>query len=407
MAPIRTRHHRPHSSAGGCGFHVSARGGDPGARRNRLVHAALFPLLVVALGLNGSGCGKQKPPPPPPTVVKVMRIGPRDEAIYKEWVGTLAGDVDAEIYAQVTGYLISREYAEGSVVKKGQLLFLIDPRPFEATLDQAQAKLAQDQANQSTTHWNVQRYEPLAKENAVSQQEYITALESDHAALAQIKADQAAIVLAQVNLGFTRVTSLIDGLAGVARAQIGDLVGPTGPILTTVSTIDPIRAYFPVSEQDYLNYRARYTNETERAAHEKSLELQLLLANGMYYPYTGKFFFANREVSTNTGTIMLAGLFPNPSNLLRPGQFVRVRLQTEIRHGALVVPQLAVMQLQGGYQVATMDNQNRAHIQAVTVGEQVGSDWIIEKGLQPGEQVIVEGQQKIKEGMLVNPQRTE
>lgn len=284
------------------------------------------------------------------------------------------------------------------------MLFQIDPRPFEAALAQAKARLAQDQAQENRNHWDVQRYAPLAKNNAISEQEYNDAEEFYRAAQAQVKADQAAIEVAQLNLGWTRIISPIDGLAGIAQAQIGDLVGPSGAVLTTVSTINPIRAYFNVSEQSYLDYRQQFTNVVEREAHEKEVELRLLLANGSIYPFTGKFLFVGRQVNLTTGTIVLAGLFPNPAYLLRPGQFVRVRVQTEILHHALVVPQQAITELQGVYEVATVDSQNRAHIQPVTVGQQVGTDWIIEKGLHPGERVVVVGEQKVKEDIPVNPQ---
>jgi RND family efflux transporter MFP subunit len=386
------------------GRNTHSLGADCEAVNARLVRRGLLLPLVLALSLGGGGCGRTKPTSPRPTVVKVMRVEPRDVPIYEEWIGTLQGDVNAQIRAQVTGYLLTRDYAEGSEVTNGQLLFEIDSRPFEAALAQAKAKLAQDQAQESRTKWDVERYAPLAKQNAISQQEYKDALESNLADQAQVKADQALVDVAQLNLGFTRITSPIDGLAGVAQAQIGDLVGPSGSVLATVSTLNPIRAYFNASEQSYLDYRQQYSNAVERAVHEKETGLQLILANGSDYPLTGKFLFAGREVSPTTGTIQLAGLFPNPDYLLRPGQFVRVRAQTEVRHGAIVVPQQAVIQLQDAYEIATVDNQNLAHIHPVTVGEQVGADWIIEKGLQPREQVIVEGQQKVQEGMPVNPQ---
>jgi len=285
-------------------------------------------------------------------------------------------------------------------------LFTIDPRPFQAALSQVEAKLAQDQAQQSRTHWDVERYEPLAKKNAISQQEYINAVQSDLAAQAQVKADEAAIQSAKLNIEFTQIKSPIDGVAGVALAQIGDLVGPGGPLLTTVSTVDPIKVYFITSEQAYLTYRRQYTNATERATHEQELELQLILADGSVYPHQGKFVFANREVSPTTGTIQLTGLFPNPDNVLRPGQFARVRAKTQIRKDALLVPQRAVTELQGSYQVALVHDENgtnRAHVQPVTVGDRVGSDWIIEKGIKPGDRVVVEGTQKAKEGAAVAP----
>jgi membrane fusion protein, multidrug efflux system len=371
----------------------------------RVASAGLVPLLLaLLLGFGAAGCKKKRPPPSPPTAVRTVTVKPRDVPVYKEWIGTLDGFVNAQIRAQVTGYLLSQNYTEGSEVQQGALLFQIDPRPFQAMLDQAKGKLAQDRAQESRTRWDVERYAPLAKQNAISQQEYNDAVQSNLAAQAQVKADQAAVESAQLNLDFTKILSPIDGLADIARAQIGDLVGPSGPVLTTVSTVDPIKVYFTASEQSYLAYRRQYTNSAERLTHEQGLELQLILADGSLYQYLGKFYFAGREVSPTTGTIQLVGLFPNPGYVLRPGQFARVRARTQIRKGALTVPQRAVAQLQGGCQVALVDEQNKVHIQPVTVGDQVGSDWVIEQGLQPGQRVVVEGTQKVKEGTVVNPQ---
>lgn len=372
----------------------------------RRIARRTWPLLICFAAIL-CGCGKTPPPPTPPPEVQVVAVKPQDTPVYKEWIGTLEGLVNAQIRAQVTGYLQTQNYLEGKLVKTGDILFQIDPRPFEAALDQAKAKLAQDQAQQIRTHWDVERYKPLAEKNAISQQEYINAEQADLAAQAQIKADQAAIESAQLNLGFTKILSPIDGIAGVALAQIGDLVGPGGPLLTTVSTVDPIKVYFITSEQAYLAYRRQYTNVLERATHEQELELQLLLADGSVYPYQGKFVFANREVNPTTGTIQLTGLFPNPDNVLRPGQFARVRAKTETRKDALLVPQRAVSELQGSYQVAVVNDENgtnKVHLQPVTVGERVGSNWIIEKGLKPGDRVIVEGTQKAaREGTPVVP----
>lgn len=336
--------------------------------------------------------------------MKVITVVPHEVPVFKEWIGTLEGYVNAQIRAQVVGYLRSQEYAEGSEVKKGDLLFEIDPRPFEAALDQTKSKLAQDQAQESRTKWDVERYAPLAKQNAISQQEYHDAVQSNLAAQAQVKADEAAVEAAHLNLEFTRIISPIDGLAGIAQAQIGDLVGPNGPVLTTVSKIDPIKVYFTASEQSYIAYRQTYTNATERAAHEKELQLQLILADGSVYAQPGKFSFAGREVNPTTGTIQLVGVFPNPNYTLRPGQFARVRAMTQLRKDALTVPQRAVTELQGGFQVAVVDNHEHVHLQAVSVGEQAGADWVIEKGLQSGERVVVEGTQKVKEGMTVQAQ---
>lgn len=369
-----------------------------------LVRFSRAALLSIVLFLFAGGCQKPKPPPPAPTVVKVITVVPHEVPVFKEWIGTLEGYVNAQIRAQVVGYLRSQEYAEGSEVKKGDLLFEIDPRPFEAALDQTKSKLAQDQAQESRTKWDVERYAPLAKQNAISQQEYHDAVQSNLAAQAQVKADEAAVEAAHLNLEFTRIISPIDGLAGIAQAQIGDLVGPNGPVLTTVSKIDPIKVYFTASEQSYIAYRQTYTNATERAAHEKELQLQLILADGSVYAQPGKFSFAGREVNPTTGTIQLVGVFPNPNYTLRPGQFARVRAMTQLRKDALTVPQRAVTELQGGFQVAVVDNHEHVHLQAVSVGEQAGADWVIEKGLQSGERVVVEGTQKVKEGMTVQAQ---
>lgn len=360
-------------------------------------------LLCVLAGLSLflTGCHKSKPPPPAPPVVQVLTIHPSQVPVYQEWLGSLEGYVNAQIRAQVTGYLLSQNYQEGANVQKGDLLFQIDPRPFEATLAQAKAKLAQSEAAESRARWDEERYAPLARQRAVSEQEYENAVQTHLAAQAQVRADQAAVQTAELGLGFTRIIAPIDGIAGVAQAQIGDLVGPSGPLLTTVSTVDPIKVYFTASEQVYLAYQRQYATRNERAAHEQGLQLQLILSDGSTYNRPGKFLFAGREVNPTTGTIQLVGEFPNPDHILRPGQFARVKAQTQTLNDAVVVPQRAVSELQGSYQVAVVDAQNRAHLQPVTVGEQIGSNWLIEKGLRPGERIIVEGLQKVKEGTAV------
>lgn len=372
------------------------------ATKRGFICAGCLP-LVVLLGV--TGCKKKPAAAPSTPVVQVVTVTPKDVPIYVEWIGTLEGYVNADIRAQVTGYLLTQNYAEGSEVKKGELMFQIDPRPFQAVLDQAKGMLAQAEARFVETELDVKRYEPLAKVDAISQQAYTSAVQSNVVAQAAIKTAQAAVETAQVNLDFTKITSPIDGLAGVAQAQIGNLVGPnTSNLLTTVSTIDPIKVYFPVSEQAFLDYRRRLANAVERAAHEKELELQLILTDGSVYPLPGRFFFVNRQVDVNTGTIQVVGLFPNPTYTLRPGQYALVRAQTQIRKSALVVPQRAVSELQTSYQVATVDQENKAHIIIVTVGDKVGSDWIIEKGLKPGDRVVVEGIQQVKEGLAVKPE---
>src|ERR1051326_6666155 len=276
------------------------------------IHVSSKFLSLLAFGLwiliCGPACKKSHPAPPRPVEVQVITVTTKDVPIYKEWIGTLDGFVNAQIRAQVSGYLLSQNYVEGSQVKTNDLLFQIDPRPFEAVLGQVRSKLVQDQAQQSKTQWDVDRYAPLAAKDAISKQEYNDAVQSNLAAKAQIQADEAAVQAAKLNLDFTRIISPIDGLAGVALAQIGDLVGPSGPLLTTVSTIDPIKVYFTASEQAYLTYRRQYTNETERATHEQELEFQLILADGSTYASQGKFYFAGREVNPTTGTLQLAAL---------------------------------------------------------------------------------------------------
>lgn len=344
------------------------------------------------------GCKKKATPAPPPEV-QVITLTPTNVPIFEEWIGTLDGFVNAQIHAQVTGYLLSQNYNEGSEVKRGDLLFQIDPRPFQAGLDQALARLAQDRAQAGKTEEDVKRFTPLAQEQAISQEQLDDAVQANLAADALVKADEAAVENAQLNLGFTKITSPIDGLAGTALAQIGDLVGQSSSVLTTVSTINPIKVYFQVSEQSYLAFWRRLAG----SGNADEFPLQLILSDGSVYPQTGKFFYADRQVDPNTGTLQIFGLFPNANFILRPGQYGRVRAQTQTRTNALIVPQRAVVQLQGSYQVTIVGETNTAHLQPVTVGEQIGSDWIIESGLKPGDRVVVEGTQKAKEGAVVNP----
>jgi membrane fusion protein (multidrug efflux system) len=299
---------------------------------------------------------------------------------------------------------MSRNYAEGSVVKQGDLLFQIDPRPFQAALDQAKGRLGQDQAQFGKTQLDVKRFTPLARDGAISQQEVDDAVQANLVSAAAIKADEAAVETAALNLGFTRITSPIDGVAGLAQEQMGDLVSTGGAILTTVSTLDPMRVYFNVSEQFYLEHRRQFPTAEARARDQAGLEFQLVLADGTVYPHPGKFFFENRQVDVNTGTIQLAALFPNPQLLLRPGGYARVRSRSDTIKGALIVPQRVVAELQSSYEVAVVGVSNTVHIQPVKVGEQVGSQWIIESGLHPNDRVVAEGTQKAREGMVIDPQ---
>lgn len=373
-------------------------------------------VIASVILLSSLGCGKSEQPQARPPEVEVIQVEQKDVPIWNEWVGTLDGFVNAQIKPQVTGYLLRQIYKEGSFVKKGQLLFEIDPRTFQAALDQAKAQLAnaegqraQAEANQVKAQLDVNRYTPLAKEQAVSQQDLDNAVQGNVAAQAQVRAAKAQIDAAhaqvdaaQLNLSFTRIVSLIDGIVGVAQAQIGDLVGPTS-LLTTVSTLDPIKVYFPVSERGYLDYVKENPDAAKRAAQESQLALELVLADGSHYPNKGSFSFADRQVDVKTGTLRLQGLFPNPGNILRPGQFARVRAVTKTRRGALLILQRAVTELQGGYQVAVVGKDNKVEIRPVKVGERIGPQWIIEAGLKPGERVVVEGIQRVKAGMTVNP----
>src|SRR5271163_210439 len=352
-----------------------------------------------------------------PLEVQVVTVEQKDVPIYSEWIGTLDGLVNADVRAQVTGYLMQQGYQEGAFVKKGQLLFQIDPRPFQAALDQAEGQLAQAKALlanavavQGRTQLDVNRYTPLAKEEAASQQDLDNAVQNNLAAKAtvataeaQIKTDQAAVETAKINLDFTRLTSPIDGIAGQAQLQVGALVNLSSGPVTSVSTVDPIKVYYTVGEPQYLAWRKRFPTETTREAADKNLRLQLILADGTTYSHEGKFFFADRQVDVGTGAIRIAGLFPNPGNILRPGGYGKVRAVIRLQQGALLVPQRAVTELQGGYQVAVVGSDNKADIRTVTVGDRSGTQWVISEGLKPGERVIAEGVQKVHAGAQVDP----
>lgn len=364
-------------------------------------------LFFVAVGacFGMVGCKRHETAPASATPeVQVITLTARDVPIYQEWIGTLDGSVNAQIRAQVTGYLLAQSYSEGSRVKKGDLLFQIDPGPFQAALELAKAKLAQDQAQAAKTQLDVKRFTPLAQQQAISQQELDDATQADLAAQAQVKADQAQVDIAQLNLGFTRITAPIDGVAGLANGQIGDLVGPSSNPLTTVSTIDPVKVYFQVNEDSYLTYWRQFVRAEQG---DPPPELQLVLSDGSAYPSAGRFFFADRQVNINTGTLQIVGLFHNPDYLLRPGQYARIRALTQTRRGALLVPQRAITELQGAYQVMVVekaaDGRQKAHLKPVKLGKRIGSDWLVESGVATGEQVVVEGLQKAKEGTEVNP----
>jgi membrane fusion protein (multidrug efflux system) len=347
----------------------------------------------------------------------VTPVQQKDVAIYSEWIGTLDGLVNADVKAQVTGYLQEQNYQEGAFVQKGQLLFQIDPRPFQAVLDQAEGQLAQAKAQlanaeavQLRDQLDVDRYTPLAKEQAASQQDLDNAVQNNLAAKAtvvsvkaQIQSAEAAVETAKLNLGFTRLIAPISGIAGIAQLQVGALVNTSSAPVTTVSTVDPIKVYFTVSETEYLDFNRRFPTESGRQAEMKRLPLDLVLADGTTFAHQGTVDFADRAVNQGTGAILIAGLFPNPGNILRPGGYGRVRAATRIESAALVIPQRAVTELQGSYEVAVVDAENKVNIRTVTPGDRTGSDWIITNGLKAGERVVAEGAQKVRPGSQVNP----
>jgi membrane fusion protein (multidrug efflux system) len=348
------------------------------------------------------GCGEQKAAGPIAPTVEVVEVAQKDVPIMREWVGTTDGLVNAKINAQVQGYLTKQNYQEGSFVKKGQVLFEIDPRPFQAALEQAKGQLAVSEGQFYTAKANLEKIRPLAAVNAVSKKDLDDAIGREASSRAAVQAAKAAVRKDEIDLSFTRITSPIDGIAGIAKAQLGDLVGnPGSPELTTVSTVDPIKVFVPLSEQEYM----RFTREAEAKGNSepKVGNLELILADGRVFPQKGRLYFADRQVDERTGTIKVATLFPNPGNILRPGQFAKIRALIETQKGALLVPQRAVNELQGRFQVAVVGPDHKVDLRWVKVGERTGSLWVIDEGLKPGERVIVEGIQKAKAGMPVTP----
>jgi len=366
------------------------------------VRPRIIPAVVVGcllLLLNGCGGRKVEPAPPPPTVV-VATVVQQDTPIYGEWVATLDGYVNAQIQPRVAGYIIKQTYTEGSPVKKGDVLFEIDPRPFKAALDQAKAQLAQAEAQLGKANLDVERDTPLAEARAIAKSQLDTEIQARLAAKAVVLAGQANVEQAELNLEFTNVTSLVTGIAGIAQVQIGNLVGPSS-VLTSVSQVDPIKAYFTVSEQEFTDFHRRFPTEESVVAQRKRMPLQLILTDGTVYEYAGRITFADREVNPATGAIRIAGVFPNPNNLLRPGGFGRIRVAPRTQAGALLVPQRAVTELQGSHQVAVVGSDNKVSIRPVTVGDRVGQLWIVTEGLKPGERVVVEGVTKVRDGSAV------
>ncbi len=430
-------------------------------RRHKILASAALGcvVLVVIVALVVGRTRKSAPAAPTPLQVDVVQVQQQDVPLYSEWIGTTDGMVNADVRAQVSGYLLKKDYTEGGFVKQGQLLFEIDPRPLQAVLNQAKGDLARGEgqvtqavsqlaqaeanlgqansqlvmaeANQRQTQLNVNKFGPLLEQKAVTQQDFDNAFQANAAtkaqvdvaksqiraataavetakagivaARAQVQSFEAAVKTAELNLGFTKIISPIDGIVGIALAQVGDLVNPTSGIITTVSTVDPIKVYFTVSEQEYLDYVKRNPNPAERAAAEKELELQLFLADGSTYSHTGKFYIADRQVDPKTGAIRIAGVFANPENTLRPGQYGRVRAATSTQNGALLIPQRAVSQLQGSYRVAVVGSDNKVTMRTITPGPTVGQMWIIQNGLKAGETVLVDGTQRVTTGTTVTP----
>jgi len=361
--------------------------------------------LAVAIALASAACERPQAasaPPPPPPEVAVATVAARDVAVASEWIATLDGFINAQIRPQVSGYLLTRRYREGAIVKKGDVLFEIDPRPFQAAVAQARAQLRQAEAQLGKTELDIRRDTPLAKEHAIAQSQLDNEVQANLAAKAAVESANASLDTATLNLGFTKVTSLIDGLAAIANAQIGDLVSPT-TLLTTVSQVDPIKAYFPISEQEYMTLARRLAITPGGQPWGPSSPLQLVLADGQVHPYSGSFLAADREVDATTGTIRISAVFLNPGNVLRPGQYGRVRANTKTLANAVVVPQRAVTELQGKYQVKVVEQDNRLRVRPVKVGVRLATEWVIEEGLKAGERVLVEGAPSLSDGALVTP----
>src|SRR5271166_4630790 len=362
----------------------------------------LVPVVIsIVFTLSLTGCGRTKAAfKLPDTEVLVAAPVQQDVPVHSEWVATLDGYVNAEIHPQVSGYIIRQNYKEGSVVRKGQVLFEIDPRPFQAALNGAKGALAQAQAQLGKSTIEVERDTPLVAQKAITKAQLDTEIQAKLAAEASVASSKAAVERAELDLGWTKVTSLVDGVAGIAEVQMGNLVGPNLR-LTSVSQVDPIKVYFPVSEQEYL--RAKHLSSNGQPMDLFDSSPDLILADGTVYPHKGKILLTDRQVDTNTGTIRLVAAFPNPGNILRPGQYGRVRIETGMKNNALLVPQSAVKEIQGGYEVALLGPDNKAIIRPVKAGEKVGTMWIIADGLKPGDQVIVEGVSKVKDGTPVVP----
>ena len=358
------------------------------------------PLIILAACLTACSRKAEQAGPPPPTVVAATAT-PRDVPVVKEGVATLDGFINANINAQVQGYVISRDYKEGRVVKKGDLLFQIDPRPFEASLAQAKANLAKDKAMQLKASADQMRAMELFVGKVISAQERDAAVAAAESNKANVDADEAAVKTAELNLGYTKITAPVDGVAGIATAQVGDLVGPSSRTLTTVSQVNPIKATVNLGEQGLTEFLTKHSNSDERERYLSKLEFQLLLTDGTVFPQKGSFYAQDRNLDPKTGAIKMEIIFPNPGNLLRPGQFGKVRTTVETKKAALVIPQQAVTELQGNQVVMVVDQTNKAGMRPVKMGERFGALWEVVEGLKAGDKVIVEGMQKTPPGTPV------
>ena len=365
--------------------------------------AASRPLPVLLILGTLAACDEPPPPPPPPPEVVVQPVDVRDTPVQAEFTGEIRGGEDVEVRARVAGYLQSQHYDEGTVVRKGQLLFTIDPKPFEATVARARADMAQAQALHNRAEIQVNRLKPLVADNAVSQQDLDNAVASEEASRASMAAAQAQLTTAELDLGYTRVTSPITGLAGNAQVDVGSYVGSPEPtVLTVVSSLDPVRFDFTISEAEYLAY-ARATEAVAGKRRGSGPELELVLADGSVHSHKGRITVVGRGVSAETGTLPLQATFPNPGGLLRPGQFGRVRLPVTTRKQAIVIPQRAVQELQGTYNVFVVGSDSIAQARAIKPANRVGSDWVISEGLEPADRIVVEGLQKVRPGIKVRP----
>jgi RND family efflux transporter MFP subunit len=371
----------------------------PDNERMKIKTAWATPLIILATCL--AACSrKEQAGPPPPTVV-VATVSQRDVPVVKEAVATLDGFINANINAQVQGYLISRNYKEGSVVKKGDLLFQIDPRPFEAALAQAKANLDRDKAMQFKASADQARAMRLFAEKVLSAQERDAAIAAAESNKANVEADEAAVKTAEINLGYTKIAAPVDGVAGIATAQVGDLVGPSTGTLTTVSQLDPITATVNLGEQGFTEFLMKHPDPDERERYLSGLEFELLLADGTVFPQKGSFYAEDRHLDAKTGSIKMEITFPNRGNLLRPGQFGKVRTIVETKKGALVIPQEAVTELQGNQVVMVVDEGSKVGMRPVRMGERFGALWEVVEGLKPGDKVVVQGMQKTPPGAPV------